>query len=189
MHGFILLLAGVMSLAAVITIISLLVDDNLAPVGKTFASLFVGCCALVLVLQTVIDNPAQAYRLEAVADVGQLAGPVDNGAVIERERAVPGQVVQAPAAVAAGQPAGQVVVAQPEHDSTKDMLLGGALGYALGSAGRGNGGQAVTSHTTVIHSSPPAPTTQAPPSSPRVSPRPPAARATFRNTFSMTRRR
>jgi hypothetical protein len=211
MHTFLLFMVGVMCLCAVITIVSLAIDENLTPVGKTFSSGFVGCCAVVLVLLVMRADPATIAAVSGVAMVqhfehlptfesGSVALPDE---VIEAPRAVSAAPAVAAAPVAAAAP---VMVAQaPASDSTKDMLLGGALGYMLGSSGRQSAApavQSVTSHTTVIHNAPTAaPSAPTPPPvavTPRPAPAPkPAAVASaprpapssFRSTFSMTRSR
>lgn len=65
-------------------------------------------------------------------------------------------VVAAPAATTAVQPAAAPVIinqapAAAPHSGVGDMLMGGALGYMLGSAGSrgGNGGGGDTHHSTV----------------------------------------
>jgi hypothetical protein len=210
MHTLLLFVAGVMCVCAVITILSLAIDNNLTPVGKTFSSGFVGCCAVLLVLLVMRADPATIAAVSGVAMVQHFEHPAafESGSValpddvIEAPRAVSAAPVVAAAPVAAAAP---VMVAQaPASDSTKDMLLGGALGYMLGSSGRQSAApavQSVTSHTTVIHNAPSPPHEPAPlASTPRpASPAAPAAmasapkvapvapRPTFKSTFSMTR--
>ena len=216
MHLLLVFVTALLCISAVFSIIALAIDENLTPVGKTFGSLFVGCCALVLTLQTILDHTPGGRLVEAVQAAHYLghterAEVVDAAPaqVIEQHSA---QVVEAQRAVVAAPAAAQVVVAQPQSDSTKDMLLGGMVGYMMGSGGgRGGDTHTVTSHTTVIHNAAPvvasaphpAPPAAAPTSAPHpasaapaaavsrpvVASAPAASRPTWRSTFSMTRSR
>lgn len=195
MHTVLIALAALICLSAVILIICHANDENMTPVGKTFSSLFIACCALVLTIQVVLDHPGLAAFARAQGYAPSSVAPAESQSLAP---------VAEPRAVA-GVPAGQVVtqvaapaavvqtVAQPERDSSvKDMMLGGALGYALGSAGRGSETRTVTNNTTVVHSAPFAPSTPAATYRPAApAPRPTVAaaapRQTFKSTFSMTR--
>ena len=72
MHTLLIFLTGVLILSAVIVIICHVNDENLTPVGKTFSSLFIACCALVMTIQVVIDHPGQA-ALSSIQEVGPIS--------------------------------------------------------------------------------------------------------------------
>jgi len=200
MHSVLIALAALICLSAFIVVVCHINDEDMTPVAKTFSSLFIGCCALVLTIQVFIDHPGQT----ALASVQGYAPSSVPPAESQSLATVAAPVTEPRTVVAA--PAGQVVtqvaapsavvqaVAQPERDSSvKDMLLGGALGYALGSGGRGGETHTVTNNTTVVHSAPFAPSAPAAtyrPAAPAPAPRPTVAaapRQTFKSTFSMTR--
>jgi len=205
MHSFLLFFAGLMCLCAVITILSLAIDNNLTPVGKTFSSGFVGCCAVILVLLVVRADPVTVAAMSGVAMVQHFESSQEHE---PDSVALPTETAYAarPASAAPVATAAPVMAAPSQSsDSTKDMLLGGALGYMLGSSGRQSAApavQSVTSHTTVINNVPPSvPSTRvaststlrpvSPPaavaSAPKVAPSVPSSG--FRSTFSMTRSR
>lgn len=190
MHTLLIFLMSVLILSAVFVIICHVNDENLTPVGKTFSSLFIGCCAVVLSIQVLLDHPAPVELSSVQPVASAVFVPAAAGQAVVTSRPAVNQVAPGAAQVAAP---GAVVVssAQPERDSSvKDMLLGGALGYALGSSGRGNDTHTVTNHTTVVQSAPAAPSAPYRPAVATVS-RPVAAaapsRPTFKSTFSMTR--
>jgi hypothetical protein len=186
LHTFLIILAVVICVAAVVLVVCHFNDDNMTPVGKTAGSVFIAAVALVVSLQVMLDYPDQsdylAPRLVSATSAEQYAGQVERRQSVAPVE-LPAQVVEAPrpAAVPGVAPsvapgvtsvaAAPVVVQAPREDSTfKDMALGGALGYLAGSAGRGSDVRSVTNHTTVIHSEP-APSYTAPaPVSPRPTP-------------------
>lgn len=194
MHTLLIALAALICLSAVIVIICHCNDENITPVGKTFSSLFVACCALVLTIQVVVDHPGHA-ALTRIQGVGPVSfAPAESRSIASVSApVVEPRVASATAGQAVAQVAAPAAVAQPERDSSaKDMMLGGLLGYALGSGGRGSDTHTVTNNTTVVHSAPatsPAPSTTYRPAAP--APRPVVAaappRPAFKNTFSMTR--
>ncbi len=230
---FLNIMVGFMLLSAIITVICLVNAEDFAPVGKTFSSLFVGLVAVILTCVVgsaqeerehsfagnavpVYDSATGAVSRQDLPPPSAQAEQLQERKAIERAQAsapvvatsVPGQAVSAPA---------QVVAPAASADSgLKDALLGGALGYALGSAGNRSGGfgSGPTHTTTVIHqAAPPAvpppvpaapvaarpataapfstaayrPSTSATASPPAARPAPAATRATFKSTFSMTR--
>lgn len=195
MHTFLVVLAAILCLSAFIVIVCHINDENMNPVGKTFSSLFVACCAVVLSIQVFLDHPEHARFASVQVVEPSSYAPVDSpsfGPGAEPRAVVAAPVVQAVTQVAAPAAVVQTVTQSERDSSVKDMLLGGALGYALGSGGRGSETHTVTNNTTVVHSAPFAPSTPAAtyrPASP--APRPTVAaaapRQTFKSTFSMTR--
>lgn len=176
---------GLLCLASVVLLACIGNTDDIPPAGKAAWGLQVICVAVCCVLVTLILNtpreaPGYAFRgfepaESTVRDVGTVSTAVANAEPAPVEHAAP-----------VPQPAPTPAAAAPASDSTKDMLLGGMLGYALGSAGR-NSAPAVThvvSHAT--YTPPPSP----PPSFNRSAPaRAASSPSSWKSTFSMSRSR
>lgn len=178
---------GLLCLASVVLLVCIGNTDAIPPAGKAAWGLQVICVAVCAVLVALILNapretPGYAFRgfvpvESTVRDVDTAPAAVAYAEPAPTEHAAP---------VAQSAPAVPAQAAAPASDSTKDMLLGGMLGYVLGSAGR-NSAPAVThvvSHTTYTPPpSPPPAFTRSPPA--RAAPAP----SSWKSTFSMSRSR
>lgn len=178
---------GLLCLASVVLLACIHNDASIPPAGKAAWGLQVICVAVCCVLVALILNaprevPGYAFRGFVPAETmpreaGSLPPAAATAEAAPVEHAAPvAQAVAAPPAQAAA----------PAADSTKDMLLGGMLGYALGSAGRGSTPAVthVVNHTA--YTPPPSP----PPSYARTAPpRAAPAPSSWKSTFSMSRSR
>lgn len=210
MHTLLLLLCGLLLVSGVMLLICNFNDDGMTPVRKMFECLFIAVCAVVVTAQVAMDHPALTRNQVAVM------GHALSAEAIEPSRSVvvePDPAAVVPAAVAdrdlverqAGVPVQRVVTTAPvqvvapaQADSgAKDMMLGGALGYLMGSAGNRGGGDThtVTHNTTIVHAAPapvspaPRPGYVSPPPARPAYTAPAVSRPTFRSTFTNRVRR
>lgn len=68
MHTFLIVLAAVLCLCAIVLILCHISGRNMTPVARTFSSLFIGCCAVMLSVQVMLGYPTEADHYAARYD-------------------------------------------------------------------------------------------------------------------------
>lgn len=68
MHTFLIVVAAVLCLSAIALVLCHVSDQNMTPMAKTFSSVFIACCAVMLSVQVMLECPTEADHYAARYD-------------------------------------------------------------------------------------------------------------------------